>query len=329
MASKQFTAKTFTWLRQINRGRGYLAIDLKVALELTTYFNEDRAYPGYKTIADAIGLSERTVIRSIERMRGHGNLYVIPGKPGRGHPNQYWMIVKDDKKTCTQAQVLEPGKPAPNAAGKPANRPPKTCTATQENHKNPIPDRGSLKAPLYPDGERVRASREDDSFDFGGGLDGRPKSFSQSETEPSNSGREKKESVDAAKNSPPPLDHDGDWRTLRELWQRGHVRDDTPKAVAIARNAFAKACTFATPAKIIDAARAHVAAADAPRFLPALPQWLAAKGWQQPPPTKRHGGARPTAGRRDSPRRKGKVNVADVFFTLAEEYELAERGAAS
>lgn len=38
---------------------------------------------------------------------------------------------------------------------------------------------------------------------------------------------------------------------------------------------------------IIAAAKAWVAAADAPRFLPPLAKWLGARGWEKPPP-KRH-----------------------------------------
>jgi hypothetical protein len=45
MSSKAFTAKTFAWLRQINRGR-YLAIDVSVALQLTEYFNEKATRSG-------------------------------------------------------------------------------------------------------------------------------------------------------------------------------------------------------------------------------------------------------------------------------------------
>jgi hypothetical protein len=134
MASKQFTAKTFTWLRQINRGR-YLAIDLKVALELTTYFNEKdqngRAYPSCKTLGDAIGLSERTVRRSVERMHAQGDLYVMWGKQGRRHPHQYWMIIKDEK-TGTAMPVSErkTGIRSRQKTGIPDK---KTGTATPEN----------------------------------------------------------------------------------------------------------------------------------------------------------------------------------------------------
>ena len=75
---------------------------------------------------------------------------------------------------------------------------------------------------------------------------------------------------------------------LRALWDRGWASDDSPKAQAIARNAFATACgDGADPADIVEAAKTWVAAADAPRFLPALATWLAARGWETPPPTKR------------------------------------------
>jgi hypothetical protein len=64
------------------------------------------------------------------------------------------------------------------------------------------------------------------------------------------------------------------------------VSDSTPKALAIARQAFAKACTDVDPGEILKGAKVWITAADAPRFLPVLPQWLAAKGWEKPPPTK-------------------------------------------
>jgi hypothetical protein len=174
MASKQFTASIFAWLHQINRGR-YLAIDVKVALALTQHFNEadqgGRAFPSYKTIGGAIGMSEHSVIRSVERLRKGGELRVIPGRPGRGHPNQYWMIVKP-----APAQVFETGKPATAPAGKPANAPPKTCTAAQENQRNQIPEGERLGAPPSGGRESAPAAREDQSLERGGRLDGAARS---------------------------------------------------------------------------------------------------------------------------------------------------------
>jgi hypothetical protein len=77
-------------------------------------------------------------------------------------------------------------------------------------------------------------------------------------------------------------------RELRALWDRGWASDDTPKATAIARALFAKACREGVDtADILEGARTWVAAADAPRYLPPLAKWLAARGWETPPPTKR------------------------------------------
>ena len=71
-----------------NTDRRLMAIDVKVALELSRYFREQdqdgRAYPAAKTLGDAVGLSERSARRSIDRLHKEGHLYVIPGKPGRG-----------------------------------------------------------------------------------------------------------------------------------------------------------------------------------------------------------------------------------------------------
>jgi hypothetical protein len=71
---------------------------------------------------------------------------------------------------------------------------------------------------------------------------------------------------------------------LRAVWQRGWPADDAPEAVASAGRAFAQACRDADAEDIIEAAKTHVAAADAPRFLPPLAKWLASRSWEKPPP---------------------------------------------
>jgi hypothetical protein len=77
------------------------------------------------------------------------------------------------------------------------------------------------------------------------------------------------------------------FQELRGIWQRGWPADDSSKAQGIARHAFGRACCEAEPGAILAGARTWAAAADAPRYLPALPQWLAAHGWEKPPPKKR------------------------------------------
>jgi hypothetical protein len=109
------------------------------------------------------------------------------------------------------------------------------------------------------------------------------------------------------------LDQERAWRELREVWQRGHLSDDTAKAIAIARQAFAKAVQIAHPHDILAAARAWVAAADAPRFLPQLGQWLAARGWEKPPPKKRKRG---TANGQRGYQRRGKPDLMRVALKM-------------
>ena len=91
MSSKPFTAKTFAWLRQINhsdRGR-YLAVDLKVAVELTEYFREDdqdgRAYPSHKTLGDFHRALART----------HGGQWRSPCHPRQARPRLFRSILDD------------------------------------------------------------------------------------------------------------------------------------------------------------------------------------------------------------------------------------------
>jgi hypothetical protein len=104
---------------------------------------------------------------------------------------------------------------------------------------------------------------------------------------------------------------------LRQIWERGHASDDSPRSVAIARQAFWKACAVAEDSadEILAAARVWRAACDAPRFLPRLADWLAAEGWTKPPPAK--GRARGGRAHDGLPRTNGrKVNVTKVGLLL-------------
>jgi hypothetical protein len=82
---------------------------------------------------------------------------------------------------------------------------------------------------------------------------------------------------------------------LRALWQRDWLSDDEPRAVAAQRRAYRAAIQGgATHDEIMDGARAWVAAADKPRFLVKLVDFLTVEGWTKPPPAKpkRAGAAR-------------------------------------
>jgi hypothetical protein len=247
--SSKFTAATFAFLHQVNANDKLLASDLKVALALTTFFNEKdggRAFPGYETLGTEAGVSETTVIRAVRRMEQHGHLRVVWGQPGRGHPNQYWMVVKP-----APVKVLDGRKPSSEAAGKPSSVSRKPSPVKENLLKN---QEGLLQRPSI--GEREDRVR-DLPRDRGGAPAGAARST---------------EARDA-------------FQALCAIWRRGHAKDDLRETIAAAWRAFQDAIARgATPAQILDAARLHVAAADKPRFLPALDTWLITRGYEKPPP---------------------------------------------
>jgi hypothetical protein len=166
MSSKEFSRQTFQWLYQVNHDRDLPSACKSVALELTVYFTEDddggRAFPGYRTIADAIGVSDSTVIRSIKLMHARGHLRVVWGSPGRGHPNQYWMILKPlqaevlDHVNTPPAEVLEPTKPpqAEVLAGK------KTSIHEPENLHSEAENLHSCKIKPPPAGQNHKTNHK-------------------------------------------------------------------------------------------------------------------------------------------------------------------------
>ena len=116
MSSKAFNHQIFCWLHQINHDKRLLAIDLCVAVELTRYFDEKDqggcAWPKCKTVSDAIGLHETTILRSVRRLEITGHLRAIWGRQGRGHSSQYWMILKPAEPQVLKPAVRQQKKPA-------------------------------------------------------------------------------------------------------------------------------------------------------------------------------------------------------------------------
>jgi hypothetical protein len=269
MSSKAFTAKTFTFLHQVNTDSELPASDMKVAMAFTWYFNEDeggQARVGCGTIGKRIGLSETTVVRSLHRLEARGHIRVVWGKQGRGHPNHVWMLLKP-----APAQVSEGEKPAPAQAGKPAPVKIKPAPAQENLLKNHTG--ASKEAPCKRERENLLAQDSDP----GGGaapLMGAP--AGKEETEPS-------EITEPAR-----LDHERAWRELRGLWDRPY-----PEDLQAAKRAFDTACAEgAEPEGIVAGARTWVTAfavgtaGDGMQFLPKLVAWLDAGKWEHDPPAR-------------------------------------------
>jgi hypothetical protein len=147
MNSDKFKRQTFAWLNQMKarvRDGFYPPTAFMIAYELATqHFNEEcggAAWPGCKTLGDAIGKSEATVIGLIRRMEAGGDLRVEWGSQGRGHSNRYWMVLKPQP-----AEVLRAEKTSKPTAGKPQFSARKPQLA-KENHLK----KNHLREDIYP-----------------------------------------------------------------------------------------------------------------------------------------------------------------------------------
>jgi len=166
-SATEFARQVFAFIRGITLDHHLLVVDVRVGTFLADCFcraKQGEAYPKLKTIAEAVNTSERTVLRAIDRLRRFGHLTVILGQPGRGHPNHYFMtadataparVIKLRQPRRKNTETLSPVSPFADA-GKGDIGAEKGDTSAVEPLKEPLPDRGCLKATLYPEGERVR-----------------------------------------------------------------------------------------------------------------------------------------------------------------------------
>lgn len=258
--SKQFTKRTFNWLRQIKADHILPRSGVLFALQVTEQCNERHGGAGWAScryIANAIGMSEATVINLFHLFEKRGHLKVEWGKQGRGHSNRYWMVLKPH-----EVEVLGRGKSKikPQIKPQPAVRKPQPAEENCLKNRLNAP-KGAIKT------EREGASRAHPD-DGAGGLEA---------AAPSEKGsKEDRRESEVSQNA---------FAQLTAIWQRGWLDDDDERA---AHKKFAEACQHDEPEKILAGARAWVAAADAPRFLKPLSKWLAARGWEKSPPAKRH-----------------------------------------
>jgi hypothetical protein len=166
MSSKAFTRQIFTWLAQIKNDHALPASAALVALQMIEHFNEGEggmAWAGEKTIAEAIGKSVGTVHAIIHKLGERGHLRVEWGKPGRGHSNHYWMLIKTQQAELLeviktqQAELLEVGKAqfrddqkAQSSDGK-AQFSRTKAQPTEQNHlKNHLKNQEGKKRALSP-----------------------------------------------------------------------------------------------------------------------------------------------------------------------------------
>jgi hypothetical protein len=138
--SAKFTSKVFAWLTQINADCELPPNAAKVAIALAAdYFNEDEggmAWAALQTIADDACLAKSTVMSMIRHLQTRGHLRVEWGKPGSGHSNHYWMVLKNEpgdlfdqaEKRSRAADLSEPQKRSTCSPPKGRNRGDKRST---------------------------------------------------------------------------------------------------------------------------------------------------------------------------------------------------------
>jgi hypothetical protein len=306
--SKEKIRAHFAWQETV-AARKQLSKTSRLAawvLALHRNIESDRCDVSYTGIAQGMGASERTAIRAVAELEAAG-LITIERGGGAGHRNQFWFVNPPERVTepCHSSVSERVTKRAKNYDKTPQK------TLTELCHPNMLNTLGASNKKPPNTGERENQPSAD-LFSSPGAADAltgaAPKEdqTEQSELSPAESSPQslgepnlpKKEGLPRAEQVEKPRPKPGSERDagfekerlaqsfaeLRALWRRGHPADDTEKAVAIARAAYAKAIAQgAQPDEIFEAAKQWVAAADAPRFLPALPSWLATQGYLKPP----------------------------------------------
>ncbi|MBR0937294.1 helix-turn-helix domain-containing protein [Bradyrhizobium jicamae] len=109
--AKRSTADQFAWLRQVALDPVLPAAAPRVAIALTGYFNREHggwAWPSQQTLADELGLHERTVRTALSAMVERGHL--LAKRRGREETNLYHLALKnsdsDRKKTSAHTEEV-------------------------------------------------------------------------------------------------------------------------------------------------------------------------------------------------------------------------------
>ncbi len=302
MSTKTFTKKIFDWLHQLNHDRRVRKIDLAVAVQLTKCFNEKdhsgRAWPSLKTLGDPIGFHhEGTVLKSVRRLHETGNLYVVWGKRGSGHVNQYWMVLKP---SAGQVSKLSAGKVKKLASQSRKLAGGQVIYSSNHSREEKSEDFSSL-------GERADRLRGPEIPPPGGPPE-RPPGASEEESSPAaaqtsspsepegpKEGATEERGADPlapAKTSPPSKTRAPEgFAELQRIWSVRPWADGADDLAAAAK-ACAAAATEVGDDVSLAGARVWVAApafcGDNVRYLPALAKWLSGRCWEKkPPPQKR------------------------------------------
>jgi len=269
----EFKRQRFLWLDQVLVDPELPASAFKVAYRISQGFNDVRydgkAWESCKKIGDAIGMSEKTVITMVRRLHASGHLRVEWGRQGRGHPHNYWMILKP-----ASAQVFDEIKPAST---------PRKPAPTQENHTTNH-DRETPNGVSPGEGEAAGAAASAARTSL---VVGPPRRQEE---------KKEKESECCSQ----------DLLALRGQWVRKHVRDRTVRELKAQEEAWAAAMASGVAPEAIFNGVPKWKARYTQDMLPALSDWLATRSWEEEPPPKPKANSQGNGHRHGRRRSKGK-----------------------
>jgi DNA-binding MarR family transcriptional regulator len=306
------------FLDRVRRDRGLPANAYKVASIIAEHLNRRTrvAWPGRTRIAELASLSDATVKRMITKLCEFGHLEVERGQ-GRGHSSRYRLL------DGSQMAAEKGSAPAQEKGSIDAEKGSIREIKGVSTDPQPSEDLSQGCAYAHPLGlgrENAPVAREQSPS--GAGADAPAGQEGEEARAPAESVQPIRpaEPHDASAGEPEiqssavaSLDAERAFRELRGLWRRGWPADDAPKVEAITRRAYYRAIQEgADPEAILAGARNWVAAADAPRFLEKLWEWLAARGWQSTPPIKSRSSRGHGATPRGRSERRGKPNLFKI-----------------
>jgi hypothetical protein len=279
----------FAWQEHVAARRDLKPAVKLVLLRLALHRNleTDRCDPSYGTLAKGANVSERTAVRAITEGEQKGLISITRTTGGRyANTNSFRFTLPEGVTRGSPVGVT-------NATG----RGDTACRGGVTPVSPKYEESNTLGFPLSeetPTRERENAPSA---------LDSDPGVAAALE-EPRAEEREERKQDAIREGSK------ASYAELRTLWARPWTDNEGAD-----RRAFEAACKRAEPEEIIEAARAYVAAADAPRFLPVLAKWLAADGWTKAPPK---AAAKQHAARGRSPHgRNGvKVDIGRIMFGM-------------
>ena len=226
---------------------------LGLRLSMHKNMKTGRCFVGFEALAQEIAGERRTTIRQVAKLEQAGWVKKISRGGGRKKANEYAFLIPE---TVSQSGHCFP---AENSDPKQWLAKPETV-AKLSHPQYACNTGGSSGAP--PRERETCAGAHDHTSRRGGAC-----------------GARESEEEDAKE--------EASFSELRQVWKRPWVDTDDADAMKL----YLDAIREAEPEAILTAARAWVAAADAPRFLPPLTKWLAARGWEKIPQETRAVGA--------------------------------------